>query len=162
MALDIGFWALASLLIVSAIMVVTLRNVFHAALALIVSFIAVAGLFITLNADFLAMAQILIYVGAVAVVMLLAIMLTREVEQGSRSNRFWALMLGAAGLFAGLLIFALVNTLWPLSDSPPPESTAPLLATELFSADGFLLAVVMAGMLLLITIIGAVTIVRKK
>lgn len=162
MALEIGFWVLAALLITSAILVVVLRNVFRAALALVVSFIAVAGLFITLSADFLAMAQILIYVGAVAVVILLAVMLTREAERGSRSNSFWAVALGATVPFVGLLAWGLLNTSWTLSTSAPPESTLPLLSSKLFSEDGFLIVVEMAGVLLLVTIVGAITIVKRK
>ncbi|MCX6835676.1 MAG: NADH-quinone oxidoreductase subunit J [candidate division Zixibacteria bacterium] len=71
-----AFWVLATVIIVSGIMVVSLRNIFHCAMFLILCLSGVAGIFILLNAEFLAAAQVLIYVGAVAILMVFAIMLT--------------------------------------------------------------------------------------
>ena len=65
MGLVIAFWILAIVAIVSALGVVLLRNVFRAALSLILCFITVAGLYVTLSADFLAAVQILVYVGKI-------------------------------------------------------------------------------------------------
>ncbi|GAI40794.1 unnamed protein product, partial [marine sediment metagenome] len=77
MGLEIAFWLLAVVGILAALAVVLLRNVFRAALCLVVCFLAVAGIYITLSADFLAVAHVLIYVGAISVLIILAIMLTR-------------------------------------------------------------------------------------
>ena len=87
MGVDIAFWALAVIGVVAALTVVTLGNVFRAAIALVLCLLTVAGLYITLSADFLAAVQVLIYVGGIAVLIILAIMLTREVQWGSPSNR---------------------------------------------------------------------------
>ena len=87
MGLAIAFWILAVVGILAALGVVLLRNVFRAALSLILCFLAVAGLYVTLSADFLAAVQILIYVGAISVLIILAIMMTREVQQGNLSNK---------------------------------------------------------------------------
>ena len=81
MGLTIAFWIMAVVIVVAALAVVMLRNVFRAALALILCFIAVAGIYITLSADFLAAVQILVYVGAISVLIILAIMMT------GKSNR---------------------------------------------------------------------------
>ena len=81
MGLDISFWILAIVVIVAALAVVSVKNVFHAALALILTFVAVAGIYITLSADFLAAVQILVYVGAISVLIILSVMLTREVQR---------------------------------------------------------------------------------
>ena len=87
MGLTIAFWILAVVAVLAGIMVVTLKNVFRAALALILCFLTVAGLYITLSADFLAAIQILVYVGAISVLIILAILMTRDVQRGSPSNR---------------------------------------------------------------------------
>ena len=77
MGVDIAFWILAVVSVAAALMVVTLRNVFRAALALILCLVVVAGIYVTLSADFLAAVQILVYVGGISILVILAIMLTR-------------------------------------------------------------------------------------
>ncbi|MBM4448631.1 MAG: NADH-quinone oxidoreductase subunit L, partial [Chloroflexi bacterium] len=80
--MTVSFWLLAVVAVTAALGVVLLRNVFRAALSLILCFLMVAGLYITLSADFLAAVQILVYVGAISVLIILAIMMTREVQRG--------------------------------------------------------------------------------
>lgn len=77
------FWILAVIIFVSSVLVVTLKNVFHSALFLILTLFSVAGIFVLLHAEFLAAAQVLIYVGAVAILMIFAIMLTRDIASDS-------------------------------------------------------------------------------
>ncbi|MFC2071059.1 NADH-quinone oxidoreductase subunit J, partial [Chloroflexota bacterium] len=79
MGIDIAFWLIAIVGVLSALTVVMLRNVFRAALALILCLVTVAGIYITLSADFLAGVQILVYVGGISILVMLAIMLTRDV-----------------------------------------------------------------------------------
>ena len=86
MFLDVVFWALAGLGVTSALAVVSQKDIFRAALFLIVTFLSVAGLFVLLNAEFLAMVQVLVYVGAISVLIIFAIMLTRNVYDGNQSN----------------------------------------------------------------------------
>ena len=86
--IDIVFWIIAISTILSAIAVVLLKDVFRSALFLVVTFIGIAGMFLLLRAEFLAMVQILLYVGAIAVLILFAVVLTRDVEQGSPFNRY--------------------------------------------------------------------------
>ncbi|MDD4860173.1 MAG: NADH-quinone oxidoreductase subunit J, partial [Dehalococcoidales bacterium] len=87
MALTIAFWALGITALLAALGVVLLRNVFRAALSLVLCFLCIAGLYVTLSADFLAAVQILVYVGAISVLIILAVMMTRNVPQGSPGNR---------------------------------------------------------------------------
>ena len=162
MGLDIAFWVLAIVGIVAALTVVLLQNVFRAALSLVLCFLTVAGIYVTLSADFLAAVQILIYVGGISVLIILAIMLTREVQQGSLSNRLVAPVLISAILFFGIVTFAMLETSWPLVSLPPAEATTAALAGKLFSEDGHILTVEIAAILLLATIIGAITIVKEK
>jgi NADH-quinone oxidoreductase subunit J len=162
MALNIAFWALAIITVAAALSVVTLKNVFRAALALVLCFAAVAGLYITLSADFLAVVQILIYVGGISVLIILAVMLTKDVTQGSPSNKLKFPAMLVAALFAGLLIFTATQTPWVLSTNAPVEPTTSALAGKLLGEGGFVLAVEIAGTLLLAAILGAIVLVREK
>jgi NADH-quinone oxidoreductase subunit J len=161
-ALEIAFWVLAAIITAAALAVVLLPNIFRSALALVLCFLAVAGIFITLSADFLAAAQVLIYVGAIAILIILAIMLTREVQRGSPTNRLKIPALFISLLFLGLAIFALVNTPWPLATEAPQAPTTSALASRLFGEGGFFLLVEIGAVLLLATIIGAITLMREK
>ncbi len=162
MGLEIAFWILAVVGILAALGVVLLRNVFRAALSLVLCFLAVAGIYVTLSADFLAVVQVLIYVGAISVLIILAIMLTREYQRGSLSNKLRIPALFVAILFLGAVGFAIVNTLWQVSGVSPVEPTTEALALKLFGEGGFILAVEIAAVLLLATILGAIVLVREK
>src|SRR5438477_10768468 len=80
------FWIIAILLVGSALLVVSMRNIVHSALALIVVFAMAAGIYLLLNAEFIAIVQILIYAGAVTILILFAIMLTRTNNLQLNSN----------------------------------------------------------------------------
>ncbi len=162
MGLDIAFWVLAVVGIAAALTVVLLRNVFRAALALILCFLTVAGIYITLSADFLAAVQVLIYIGGISVLIILAIMLTREVQQGSPSNKLRIPAFIVAILFLGVAGFALLNTPWQVSVLPPVEPTTSALAGKLLGEGGFILSVEIAASLLLAAILGAIVLVREK
>ena len=162
MGLEIAFWVLAIVGVVAALAVVLFRDVFRAALSLILCFLVVAGIYITLSADFLAAVQVLIYVGAISVLIILAIMLTREVQQGSLSNKLRIPAFVVAVLLLGVVGFAVVNTPWQVSTVPPLEPTTAALAGRLFGEGGFILAVEIAAVLLLAAILGAIVLVREK
>ncbi len=162
MGLDIAFWVLAVVGIAAALAVVLLRDVFRAALCLVLCFLAVAGIYVTLSADFLAVVQVLIYVGGISVLIILAIMLTREVQRGSPSNKLQIPAFVVAVLFLGVLVFSVTNTPWQLADTPPLEPTTAALATKLFGEGGFILPVEIAALLLLSAILGAIVLAREK
>jgi NADH-quinone oxidoreductase subunit J len=162
MGFNIAFWILAVIGVIAALAVVLLRDVFRAALSLVLCFLMVAGLYITLSADFLAAVQVLIYVGAISVLIILAIMLTREVQRGSPSNRLQIPAFLVALLFFGGVAFALLKTPWPVSATPPLTPTTPALAGLLFGEGGFILPVEIAPILLLAAILGAIVLVREK
>lgn len=147
----------------SALAVVTNRNLFHAALALMVTFLGVAGLYILLEAGFLAAAQLLVYIGAISILIIFAIMMTRRLMQTTELpfNTQWGL-----GLFASIVIFAVlvfvIGSYWPLQ----PEAAAarePLIGDSIVtlgiafvSADGLVLAFELASVLLLAALVGAI------
>ena len=162
MALDATFWIMAVIGVAAALCVVFLRNIFRAALALVVCFITVAGLYITLSADFLAAVQILVYVGAISVLIILAIMMTRDVQRGSPSNKMKFPVFVIAAVLLGILIYTVTATPWAISDEAPLTPTTVPLAQSLFSESGFILPVEIAAVLLLAAILGAIIIAREK
>lgn len=162
MGLDIAFWILAVITVGAALSVVFLRNVFRAALALVLCFLAVAGIYVSLSADFLAVVQILVYVGAISVLIILSIMLTREVHQGSPSNKLGLPAFVVAILFLAAGVSVMLTTSWPVSTVAPLEPTAPGLANAFFGSGGFLVAVEISVVLLLAAVIGAIVMVREK
>ena len=162
MGLDIAFWVLAVVGVAAALTVVLLRDVFRAALSLVLCLLTVAGLYVTLSADFLAAVQILIYVGGISILIILAIMLTRDVQRGSPTNKLQIPALVVAILFLGVVAFTLLNTPWQLSAEPPLEPTTAALAVKLLGEGGFILPVEIAASLLLAAIVGAIVLVREK
>jgi NADH-quinone oxidoreductase subunit J len=162
MGLAISFWLLAVVAVMAALGVVLLRNVFRAALSLILCFLMVAGLYITLSADFLAAVQILVYVGAVSVLIILAIMMTREVQQGSPANKMKIPAFVVAVLLLGIMIYTVTKTSWQVASESPLAPTTSPLALKLFGESGFILPVEIAAMLLLAAILGAIVIAREK
>ncbi len=157
-----AFWIMAVIIVGAALAVVFLRNVFRAALLLILCFIGVAGIYITLSADFLAAVQILVYVGAISVLIILAIMMTRGIQKGSPANklRIPAVIVGAALL--GILIYAVTTSPWNISLQQPLADTTAPLGVMLFSENGYILPVLTGATLLLAAILGAIVITREN
>ena len=171
MVQDVLFWLLASVSVVASIAVVRLRDVFRAALMLVVAFATVAGLFVLLSAEFLAVVQILIYVGAISILIIFAVLLTRDIELGNPSNRLRIPALAGAGLVLALLAFVAVRTQWLLVDdvvsqdslarveevvANTPQWLAGLLLRE------WVLPFEVVSVLLLAAILGAMVIVRER
>lgn len=173
--IDVVFWVIAVSSIVSAIAVVQSKDLFRAAMSLVLSFVAVAGLFVLLRAEFLAAVQVLIYVGAISVLILFAVLMTRDVEAGSPSNRQVVPIGILAVLFGAVAIFVSVDTDWNLLESTLGSgiitadvtdgitgvfSNAVPVVAKLLIRD-FVLAFEIASVLLLASIIGALALVRE-
>jgi NADH-quinone oxidoreductase subunit J len=158
----VAFWIMAVVIVGAALTVIFLRNVFRAALALILCFIAAAGIYITLSADFLAAVQILVYVGAISVLIILAIMMTRSIQQGSPVNKMRLPAIIVAAAVLGILIYAVTGTPWSISSQAPLADTTAPLATKLFSENGYILPVLTGATLLLAAILGAIVITREN
>jgi len=109
---DVVFWILSVMAVVGALGVVMVPDLFRAALLLIVVFIAVAGFFILLSAEFLAVVQVLIYVGAIAILIIFAVMLTRDVQHGNLPNRMQMPAAVLAALLFAALVAVVVDTQW--------------------------------------------------
>lgn len=109
---DVTFWILSVMAIGGALGVVMVPDLFRAALLLIVVLIAVAGFFILLSAEFLAVVQVLIYVGAIAILIIFAVMLTRDVQHGNLPNRMQLPAAVLAALLFAALVAVAVDTQW--------------------------------------------------
>ena len=111
---DIVFWVLSVLAIGASLGVVLVKDLFRAALLLVVVFIAVAGFFVLLSAEFLAVVQVLIYAWAIAILIIFAIMLTRDVQHGNLPNRFQIPAATLAAVLLAVLVAVAVDTKWDL------------------------------------------------
>lgn len=107
---DVAFWVVSILAIGAAVMVVTLRDIFRAALFLALSLLAVAGMFVLLRAEFIAVVQVLVYVGAISILIVFAIVLVRDIPGGGRENHLYIPAATIAALVAALTIFVAFNT----------------------------------------------------
>ncbi len=162
MGIDITFWILAVVGVAAALGVIFLRNIFHTALALILCLLTVAGIYITLSADFLAAVQILVYVGGISILVILAIMLTREVHRGNLNNKLRIPAFIIVAVFLGVVLYAMLNTAWPVTTPPPMEPTTATLAEKMLGSQGFILGIEIAAALLLSAVLGAIVLVREK
>lgn len=107
---DVAFWVVSILAIGAAVMVVTLRDIFRAALFLALSLLAVAGMFVLLRAEFIAVVQVLVYVGAISILIVFAIVLVRDIPGGGRENHLYIPAATIAALVAALAIFVAFKT----------------------------------------------------
>lgn len=164
---ELIFWLLAAVTVGAALLVVHLRDMFRAALTLVVSFLGVAGIFALVNAEFLAVAQVLIYGGGISVLVIFAVMITRDVEEGNRSTPTQPAALGVAMLLLAALIYVIVQAEWSLlpDDLPGPLAEVfvdtPAVLGRLLLGD-FVLAFETVGVLLLAVVIGALALVRER
>ncbi|MCY3882705.1 MAG: NADH-quinone oxidoreductase subunit J [Chloroflexi bacterium] len=156
---NIAFYVLSILTLVSAGGVMVSRNLLHAVLFLIVTFIGVAGFFVLLSAEFIAMAQIVIYVGAISVLILFAIVLTpRSVRDNSETAMVGpAILLGVA--LVTVFLFVIHDTTWSTAGTDAGLSAANL-GRALLST--WVLPFEIASVLLTAALVGAIMLVRSE
>lgn len=156
----IAFWVLAAMTIGSAVAVVVVRNMIHAVVALIGTFAGVAGLYVTLSADFIAITQILIYIGAISILFLFAIVLT---PQSGRTNQEGFLRIPAAALCALItvvLAYVTLDTDWNIAGGDGFQETATEIGTLLL--DKYVLPFEIASALLLVAVVGSIVLVNPE
>lgn len=158
----IAFYVLAFLLVGSSIMAVTVRNIFHAAIYLILALFAVAGLFVLLHAEFLAAVQVLIYVGAVAVLLIFAVMLTTRLTdvRVRAQNEQVGIGLVVSGMLFVAMTVAIWSTTWPGTDVPMATDNVRALGRLIMTR--FVLPFEIVSVLLLAAMIGAIVIAAKE
>jgi NAD(P)H-quinone oxidoreductase subunit 6 len=159
----VSFLVLAAMMIGAALGVVLLSNIVYSAFLLALVFISMSGLYILLNAAFVAAAQILVYVGAVNVLILFGIMLVNKRQDFTPVPKAWISRVSTAAVCVGL--FALLSTMvlatpWAISAVPPVGDGATVeIGKHLFS--DFLLPFELASVLLLMAMVGAIVIARR-
>jgi NADH-quinone oxidoreductase subunit J len=167
--IQIIFGLLAALIIGAAMMVVMMRNVIHSALWLIASFFGVGALYLLLEAEFIAVVQVLVYVGAISILILFAIMLTRQVSgEGERqlTNRWWISAIVSLGLFGAVMVPTMIGHNWNVPQALGPAGTPePLSGVEDLGrgfVNEFVLQFEIAGVLLTVGLIGAIVIAFEE
>ncbi len=159
---DIIFYLFALITIGSAMLVVTTKNIVHAAFALLLTFFGVAGIYVLLAADFLAIVQIMVYVGGILVLIIFGVMLTNkitsvEIKTGTLNVLTASIVIG---VFMGLVVSIMVWTGWYSMPAPIPATTAYGLGETLIS--DYALIFELLAMLLLIALVGAASIARRE
>lgn len=167
MLIDIAFWFFAVLIVGSALVVVLSRNMIYSVFALLFTFFGVAGIYVLLNADFLAVTQIMIYIGGILVLLIFGIMLTNNITgvdiKSGQTGKIQMFFAGLLTLFSIIsLVYIAVTTNWKLAsgNSSDVSTTIDAIGKELLT--NYLLAFESASVLLLIAIIGAALIARRK
>ena len=158
---DIAFWVIVGITIGSAFMVVQSKSLLYSAYALLFTFIGVTGLYIFLWADFLAIVQVVVYVGGILVLIIFGIMLTNKITSVNISHTSMQKSEGTVVVigFIGLLGYMILNTPWlVLSNAEPSDTTSAIGRLLLMD---YLLPFEAVSLLLLGALIGATTLSRK-
>lgn len=152
------FYLLALVILVSAAMSARSTNLVHSAFFLVLTFLGVAGIYVMLNADYLAIVQVMIYVGAISVLLVFGVMLTRrgEVNESNLFNRYKNPGLAVAFCLFIVMAASAVMTQWKISNAEPPESTIMLISNILLNEN--VVPFEAAGILLLSALMGAIII----
>lgn len=154
------FYSLAALTVTAAAGVVLKRHLVHSALLLALTFIGVAGMYLLLNADFLASVQLLVYNGAVAIIIVIGVMLTQwgDMKNSNPSNRMGFGAAVVTGLILVFIVAAISLTPWKVASVPPPQETAAAIAHILLN--DYAIAFETAAVLLLVAMIGAIVLAK--
>ncbi len=158
---DIIFYLFAAITVVSAFFVVTTRNIVHSAFYLLFTFFGVAGLYVLLGSDFLAIVQLVIYVGGILILLIFGVMLTNKITNVEIKTGTMQILPAAVGvgLFAGIVAAALLKTNWITINNDVPSSSARFIGSMLII--DYVVIFELLGIVLLVALIGAASIARK-
>jgi len=156
------FYLISFVIIISAIMVVSLKNIFHCALFLVLCLFAVSGIYFMLEAEFLAAVQILIYVGAVSILIIFAIMLTSQIDSKykEQSNEQVTVGLFVSAAFLLACLSSLPYSVWKINDTPMPLDNIMTIGRLLMT--DFVLPFEVVSIVLLAAMIGAIVLARRE
>ena len=159
---DLIFYLFGSLTFISALLVVTARNIVHSAFYLLFTFFGVTGLYVLLGADFLAIVQLLVYVGGILILLLFGVMLTSritDVDIRTGTIHIIPAIIGV-GVLWGSVTAIMLKTEWIISPIITMEPTTANIGRLLIT--DYVLIFELLGILLLIALIGAATIARRE
>ena len=160
----VAFWLLSAIAVGSAVGVFLARNLIHAVVLLVLSFVATAGLFVTLSADFIAVAQVLIYAGAIPVLMVFAVMLTPLAGRDNGNSLYVVPGVLLGGAFTVIVAIVAIDAEWGAAGAAALAgqsfaTTADAIGDALLGR--YVLAFEVASVLLLAALIGAIVLVRE-
>lgn len=163
MLLPVLIFGFASLVTLgAAVAVVTNKNILHSAYFLILAFVGVAMIYVMLEAPFIAVVQVLVYIGAIAILIVFAIMLTRRLmsKDMEQQNKQWIpSALGALALFV-VLGWIVYTAGWPVHEGALPADPISQLGQDLLTT--YIVPFEIASVLLLAALVGAILIGREK
>jgi NADH-quinone oxidoreductase subunit J len=156
------FYLFALAAVIGAAGVPMSRNIFWSAMGLLSSLVGVGGLYVMLSADFVAVTQLLVYIGGVLVLIIFAVMLTSQIREIEVSNRNVGLYVGGLLFFvvATLLSYVAIWTPWKTVATPVSRETTAAIGHGLLGT--WLLPFEVASVVLLATLIGAIVVARKE
>lgn len=160
---SVVFWILSFVILISGLMVVSLKNIFHSAIFLIVCLSGVAGIFLLLHAEFLAAAQVLIYVGAVSILMIFAVMLTSKLASGKivQTNKNAVVAFFVCLMFAmGAVVLIGATKVWNYASELLPAENVLTIGKLLMTR--FMLPFEVVSVLLVAAMIGAIVLARGE
>ncbi len=157
---ELIFYLVAVLTVIAALGVVTVPNAVHAALLLIASLLGTATFYILLSSEFLALVQVLIYAGAVATIILFALMLIRPRDIGALTSSQWPLAALAGGVLVVVLLVAVGATDWPRDAGQVTTVSLQTLGDALFRR--WAVPFEVASVVLLVALVGAIVIARHE
>ena len=158
---DIIFYAFAVLTIGSAGVVVFSKNIIYSAFSLLFAFSGVAGIYVLLNADFIAITQLLIYVGGIMILVIFGVMLTTDVTNVDVSTQTLKALPATivVAIISALLVSTMISTRWKSSETQPGDTTIDQIGTLLLTK--YLLPFEIASIVLLVAIAGAAFLARR-
>jgi NADH-quinone oxidoreductase subunit J len=173
------FILIALVVLVSAVMVVSTRNLFHAALFLIVSFFGVAAFYVLLDAGFFAAVQVLVYIGAISILFIFAVMLTRNVITAQRVNSQWSASAVVAGIVFVVMLLLLGpwvitirgrlfgNVQWPLAQDArglliaAPQTYISDFGRSLVDLNQYAVPFLLGAVMILVAMVGSIWVARE-
>jgi len=159
------FLYFAAVILVSAVLTVTRRNPVHSVMFLLLLFFHIAGVFVLLNAEFLAAVQLIVYAGAILILYLFVVMLLNVDRESTaaRANRFWPWMICFGLLIAGEVMLLVMQGTFPVEDGKTMRlADSGVRALGILLYQNYLVPFEAASIILLVGLVGAVTLAKKR
>ena len=156
----VAFYILAATTLICAFVTIMVRDLLQAVLFLALTFVGIAGIYIVLSADFVAVAQVLIYAGAIAVLMTFAVMLTPAADRMNSETKFQGPAFILSGLLLAVLVFVIRDTDWQISGRPEFVTTAASLGQAFMKP--YVVPFEVASVLLMTAMVGAIVLTKEE
>src|SRR5512146_1077960 len=155
----------AAVILVSAVMMITRKNPIHSVMFMLLLFFHIAGVFVLLNAEFLAAVQLIVYAGAILILYLFVVMLLNVDRESStaRANRFWPWMVAFGVLIAGEVIVLIARGTFPTeTEQPLQHAGAGVKELGVLLYQRYMVPFEIASVILLVGLVGAVMLAKKQ